>query len=240
METKTSPTILHEKGDYVPGMEHVLRLTAKHKEPYKIDLAGQQFDVLPGVFSPRYFHDGAFYARVVPNMIRPDERLLEVGPGIGAVSVLAAMQGADVTAVDINEAAVENTKRNAAKYGVSGRVHSHQGDIFSPLSPDERFDTIFWNVPFGYTDKKDLTMLERAIFDPEYATLRRFLTTARDHLTPDGRVLIGFSSTLGHLSALEQFAKEGGLTVSKLPQETLDPEAPKEIKYELYEARATK
>ncbi|MCA1674388.1 MAG: 50S ribosomal protein L11 methyltransferase, partial [Actinobacteria bacterium] len=49
-----------------------------------------------------------------------NHRLLEMGCGAGVAWVLAAQHGCDrVVALDINPAAVENTRRNAARYGVT-------------------------------------------------------------------------------------------------------------------------
>lgn len=242
-KTAQSVSSFAEKPNELKGMQYVLDINKKQSQPSVFSVAGKDFDILPNVFSPALFYDGAFYAEVIPDMIKPGDHFLEIGPGAGLVSTLTALKGADVTAVDINPSAVENTRRNAVKHGVLDKMHIYEGDIFSPLPSDEKFDTIFWNVPFAYVNAEpsELSMLDRSIFDPQYGTLKKFLGEARAHLTEQGRVLIGFSSSLGHVNALHQFAREGGLKVTQLPLEALDPNVPAgnpEVKYELFEAKA--
>ena len=63
----------------------------------------------------------------LPDVVRPGDRVIDVGSGSGALAVGAALLGAErVVAVDIDPAAVEATTRNAAANGV--RVEVAQAD----------------------------------------------------------------------------------------------------------------
>jgi release factor glutamine methyltransferase len=68
--------------------------------------------------------------------------LLDVGTGSGNLAVAVAWKNkkARVTAVDISPEALAVASRNAARHGVSDRVRFLEGDLFSSLMPEERFD----------------------------------------------------------------------------------------------------
>ncbi|MFD4941846.1 methyltransferase domain-containing protein [Streptomyces sp. NPDC058239] len=96
--------------------------------------------------------------------------------------MLTAQHGSEhVVALDINPAAAENTRRNAARHGVSDRITALTSDLFDALEPAEPFDLVFWNTPsieapasYSYAGQ-----IERAVFDPGYEMVRRFSATRR-------------------------------------------------------------
>jgi len=77
-------------------------------------------------------------------VVRPDERVLEIGGGLGLAAVLAAKDGARVTATDVLPAAVEVMRANAALNSVV--VDARLGDCYAPVG-GERFDLICTNPP---------------------------------------------------------------------------------------------
>lgn len=221
----------HEKPLYLAGTREVLEASQEERETYRVTVNGLEFVVLKDVFSPKYFADTAFFARELP--IEPGQRILELGPGTGAISVTAALTGAEVWAVDVNPAAVENTLINARLHSVANRLHVVEGDLYGPVA-GQRFDLIFWNTPFGYVESADLSMLERAVFDPHYAATVRFLAGACDYLTDTGRLLIGFSSTLGDLPKLERLARQAGFELRELA--SMEAMETHPVRFELLEA----
>lgn len=179
---------------------------------YDVEVLGAEFTVLPGVFSPRYYSETEFYASHVLTALRPGARFLDVGCGTGVNAILAAAQGVRVVACDISRAAVENTRRNARRHGVA--VDVRESDVFSAIATDERFDVVFWNIPFAYRDPQvRLTTVEEAIFDPGFRKHTAFLTQVGSHLVPGGLALIGVSSSLGDLTTIGKVAEEAGLAV---------------------------
>ncbi|HEU5082787.1 MAG TPA: 50S ribosomal protein L11 methyltransferase [Acidimicrobiales bacterium] len=56
---------------------------------------------------------------VLARLVAPGARVLDVGCGSGALSVVAARAGASVTAIDVDPVAVAATRRNAAANGVA-------------------------------------------------------------------------------------------------------------------------
>ncbi len=222
---------MKEKSKYLLGTQAILNKSQENTSPYRVSVLGREFIVYPNVFSPKYFYDTEFFASQIA--VEPLDRFLEIGPGSGVISVTAALRGAIVTAIDINPNAVLNTKANAKLYGVAKRVKVCEGDLYLPIG-QQKFDIIFWNTPFGYTDRTDISILEKAVFDPGYKSTQAFVRQAKKHLRPDGRLLIGFSSTLGHLSRLKEIVKENGFSF-KIIAETKSKET-YPVKFELIES----
>ena len=218
--------------EYIEGTAKVLHESEKENEKYEVEILGRKFIVYPNVFSPKYFFDTEFFAKELP--VQKDADFLEIGPGTGAISVFAIINGAKhVTAIDINPAAVENTKENAKLNDVENKITVLQGDIYSPLSEDDKFDTIFWNTPFGYIEG-EVTVLEKAVFDPEYKSTRKFIFEAKNHLKKHGRLLIGFSTTLGKFEIIEEFLNQAGFKVKCLAKTESVETHP--VLFELFEA----
>jgi release factor glutamine methyltransferase len=153
------------------------------------------------------------------------DRFLEVGCGTGATSVIAALRGCpQVVALDINPAAVENTRTNAARYRVNDQITVLHSNLFAELGMSEEFDLIYWNSPFieAPADRAYRSDIERAIFDPGYGLHQAFFETVGRYLASDGRVFLGFSDTLGNSSRLEQIATQAGFNGSIYRRQVTD------------------
>lgn len=193
--------------------EMLLNQSQQETFPYEIALLEQLFLVFANVFSPKHLPAADLFASMLP--LREGIDFLEIGTGIGAVAILAALAGARrVLATDINVDAVANARANVEKHGLAGRMEVRHGDVFDPVRPDERFDLIFWNVPFAFVEpERQLTPLQRSTLDPGYTSLRRYISEGRRHLAPGGLLTMGFSRTLGRFDLLEEIAAEAGLEV---------------------------
>lgn len=199
---------MSERRDVVERMQAWLDAT-QHIGEHEVTVLGRVFVVPPGVFSPRYYPETGFYAAHVLEAVRPGDRFLDLGCGAGVNAVLAAAKGVSVVACDVNDQAVETTRRNAARHGVA--VDVRLSDIFSAVR-DEAFDVVYWNIPFTFREPAtSLRPLEEAIFDPGYRKNLRFLREVRGHLAPGGAVLVGVSSTLGELPTILAAGAESGL-----------------------------
>lgn len=183
-----------EHDERVSRTRKILEKSQREAEPYLVGMLGQEFVVFPGVFSPKYLGSTRVFTESID--YRPGESFLEVGCGTGITAVTAARRGAArVVALDLSPEAVANTRANAERHGVAHLLDARVSDIFSALLPGERFDTIYWNMPFiyvepGYAYRSEL---ERAIFDPGYEATRGFLRDAPGRLNEGGRVLAGFA-----------------------------------------------
>jgi release factor glutamine methyltransferase len=230
---------LKEKPREMWSSRVLLKYNADATESYFVEYSNLRFIVNPAVFSPAVFPDTFFFAAKLP--IRAGERFLEIGSGSGMISALAALQGASlVVATDINPAAVKNTADNFVAHSITDVAAVRLGDVFLPLKKGEVFDTIWWNVPFMHCDKEDLSMLEKALYDPEYRALERYLGGAKKYLGDGGHVLIGFSNTHGHVEVLEALAVKYGWKLHILAeQEVILPasvQGAERFAIQLYEA----
>lgn len=142
----------------------------------------------PGVYRPS---DDTFLM-LECLIVKRGEKVLEMGCGSGFISIHMAALGAEVTAADINPAAVTCTENNAARNGL--RVRTVRSDLFSDL--DGVYDLIIFNPPYLPVD--DEGMLEAAWAGGRggLEVLRQFLKEAQSFLAPNGRILILISSKM--------------------------------------------
>src|SRR4030067_3749834 len=117
------------------------------------------FDVFEEVYEPA--EDSFLFA---DNLIaNEDDAVIDMGTGCGILGIIAAGKGAKVLAMDINPWAVQCTKKNASLNHVSEKMSCVQGDLFSPIRKDARFDVIMFNAPYLPSERDDAcSWLERA------------------------------------------------------------------------------
>lgn len=174
--------------------------------PYEFEMLGRHYVGLPGVFSPIIFSGDAYLQSQIP--LHRNITFLEIGPATGYFATHVALKGAKkVVALDINEISVKNTKQNAKLHNVEHLVEARVSDIFSALKQNETFDAIFWDIPQSHTDKKELSDLEKSVFDPNHQLLQKFLSQAARHLNTNGKVYLVYSKTHGNESFLRACAE---------------------------------
>ncbi|MDD5606240.1 MAG: methyltransferase [Patescibacteria group bacterium] len=183
-------------------------------ESITVNVEGCELVVTPEVFSP-VLRDSLLLAKNVSTETKAGEKVLDMFTGSGVQAIMAAKQGAEVLAVDINPSAVQCAKANAERLGLENMTVL-QGDLFSPVNPEEKFDLITGNPPFRWFAPRD--MAERAELDENYAALRRFFQEAKSHLTEGGRLLAVFADS-GDLAYFEDVANQAGYA-----QEIIDTE----------------
>lgn len=135
--------------------------------------------------------------------VRPGERVLEVGCGSGVVSIHCAVNGCDVTAVDVNPRAVDLAHANVEANGLSFPVL--ESDVYDNV--EGVFDTIVFNLPYLPVDEEGLLAKAWSGGPDGLGPLPRLLEGAPEHLVPGGRVVVVVSS-LTEPRALEE-ALEG-------------------------------
>jgi release factor glutamine methyltransferase len=152
-------------------------------------------------------------------VVRPGERVLELGAGIGLAAVLAARTGASVVATDILPEAVEVIRANAALNAVV--VDARLGDGYAPV-PDERFDLICTNAPqmptpVGRARRDAAAAADNGGVDG-WELLDRVIADARQHLQPGGRLVFSIFAFLGVKAAFRKL-EAAGLAPSVLATE---------------------
>lgn len=208
---------------------------------------GREWSLLPDVWP-----GNALATRLFTSWLPFEEAdsFLEVGCGAGVTAVTAALRGCSrVCALDINAAAVENTRLNAVRHGVDDRVTAVSSDLFTELGQEDRFDLIFWNSPFAEAPAGHPyeSRLDYAVFDSGYAMHRRYFAEVRRHMTGGARVFLGFSEALGNSARLKELASTAGFTASAYRREVLSvpidvpgvptPGGDTDVDYVLYEFR---
>jgi HemK-related putative methylase len=147
---------------------------------------GCLFRVPDGVQPPKA--GSLFFCRHLT--VRPGERVLEIGGGLGLAAVLAARAGAIVTATDVVPAAIESMRMNAALNGVT--IDARLGDAWAPVG-DQRFDVVCTNPPQMPTppgrDRDDAEAAADNGGADGWALLDRVIAGAPAHLEPGGRLV---------------------------------------------------
>jgi len=130
-----------------------------------------------------------------------DGPVVDLCTGSGAVglTLLAERGGLRGELTDLSEAALETTRRNAARLGVEARMTLHRGDLFDAFPARLRVPLIVANPP--YVPDRELAglMPEVAVHEPRLAlaggvdgleVVRRILDGAGDWLLPGGKLLM--------------------------------------------------
>jgi len=152
--------------------------------------------------------------------VRPGERVLEIGGGLGLAAVLAAKDGARVTATDILPEAVEVMRANATLNGVA--VDARLGDCYAPVD-GERFDLICTNPPQMPTPpgrgRRDAAAAADNGGADGWELLDRVIAGAPRHLLPGGRLIFTIFAFLGRKTAFAKL-EAAGLAPSIVASET--------------------
>lgn len=204
--------------------------------PYDVDFEGLSLTVLPNVYSPTAFTDTLWFARQLRELVG-NKSLLEMGTGSGAIAILCAQRGAHVVATDVNPDAVKNARLNIERHALD--ISVREGSLYEPLGKDEKFDVIFWSHPFNNWETPVEDMLLRSGLDYHYEGLRGYVTGAKEHLSPNGKFLIGTGDS-ADLKTLASIAAESGYSLKLINDTTMALEGGGKatITYLLYELSA--
>ena len=122
-----------------------------------------EFKVREGVLIPRP-ETAELVAQIVADS-RPGVKILDVGTGSGAIAIALAkgIEGAEVTAVDISDVALEIASENAERNGVN--ISICKADALGDMSSLGEFDIIVSNPP--YIPQSDIAKMERNVVEYE-------------------------------------------------------------------------
>lgn len=123
--------------------------SADERRTIRATLAGHEFELetASGVFSPGHVDLGTqVLLRTVPD---PHGHVLDLGCGWGPIALTAALRApdAEVTAVDVNERALDLLRRNVARVGARQALAPIAALTADDVDPHTRFDTIWSNPP---------------------------------------------------------------------------------------------
>ncbi len=153
------------------------------KKRRKFSWRGISVWVEPTVFPPFITISTKLLLQFAETLELKNKKFLELGCGCGIISILAAKNQAQVTAVDINQTALKALRQNAADNQVS--LDILYSDLFGNLQ-GKSFDLIFINPP--YYPKNPQSIGENAwycgenfeYFESLFAQLPYFMTAGNE------------------------------------------------------------
>jgi len=173
--------------------------SADERRTVSVNLAGRDLslEVAGGVFSPDHVDLGTqVLLRTVPT---PRGSVLDIGCGWGPIAIAAALTAPDatVTAVDVNERALDLARRNVTIAGVGDRVTVARPEA---VPADAQFDVIWSNPPIRIGK----------------AALHELLGEWLPRLSPGGEAFLVVQRNLGADSLATWLAAQGWGAVEKV------------------------
>jgi release factor glutamine methyltransferase len=174
-----------------------------HNEPLQYILGEQEFyglmlRVTPDVLIPR--PETEHLVEAVLERVPKDAavRILDVGTGSGAIAVALAhrLAQAQVTAVDVSEAALEIARQNAVAHEVAGRITFLKSDLLAAVR-GERFHVVVSNPP--YVANGEILEAQVRLYEPREAlfagptgleVFRKLIPQSREALVVGGWLLM--------------------------------------------------
>jgi release factor glutamine methyltransferase len=177
----------------------VMRYIAKERSYKWEDIS---IRVFPGVFHPGLFYSTKALLGVIQKEELKKKIFMELGAGSGLISIYAAKKGANVTATDINQKAIECIGFNAKISEVSLEII--RSDLFEQI-PEKQFDYIVINPPYYKRQPTDeASFAWYAGLHYEYFV--RLFNSLHAYINADSKVLMVLSED----AALDEIGKIAG------------------------------
>lgn len=199
----------HEQLHLLPPMQ-IVDLIENSNVPERVRVQGIDFTVLPHVFPSQSFRSTRLLLENIGPLVR-GRVIVDMGCGFGVIGLAAMHLGASqATLVDVNEHAVKNAIINRDAQGfIDSQVRVFHSDCFDSV-PHHLADMIVFNPPFHSEDlQPSARPVEKALFDPSFRAVSKFLGQAVEYSHDSTEVLIAFSDKgdVGGLEAL--FTRHG-------------------------------
>ncbi len=163
----------------------------KHDQ-HKIDYKGVQITVYDGVFTPdsQLTYSTTQTLEYLKALDLEDKKILDMGCGTGIIGIACLLEGAEnVTFVDINPLAIDNTTYNLRENQLSDKAKVFVSNLFENI--DDKFDIIFANLPIS-----DDVWVPEIKQKPENI-ISKFLDQAPNYLNNHGKVIMNWGSFAG-------------------------------------------
>ncbi len=116
-----------------------------------------------------------------------NKTVIDIGCGSGIQGIVTGSLGAKkIILSDISKCALENTKENIYKFNLHKKAIVLESNLFQNIS--DKADVIIFNHPFFPGKPLKSIPISSAMLDDGFL-LKRFLTEARKHLLPKGKLL---------------------------------------------------
>ncbi len=145
-------------------------------------------------------------------------KVLDMGTGSGVLAIAASEQADSVVGADINKKALDYARKKAANIDNIKFIHS---DLFSKVK--NKFDLIIFNPPYLPERKEEPKWLRTQISGGKkgYEILEKFFSQVSDYLTPNGKILVLFS-TLTKVDKIHEILENYAFHYQKLAEESFD------------------
>ena len=175
---------------------------SSHKDKKRHSVEHTNFVVFPQVYPSHKFRTTGFVLKNLKNLVS-GKIVCDMGCGPGVVGLYALKNGAKkVVQADINPYAIENAKENNKINGFKkSQIRSYMSDCFENV-PQQKFDLIVFNMPYHNDDIEIQDPLQRAFYDPNFDSIKKFLHQAEQYSNESTKILIAFSNK-GDIKGLE-------------------------------------
>lgn len=162
----------------------------------------------PGVFMPT---QGSYliWKYLFNGRVGESKNCLDIGCGVGILAIQLALNGAaSVTAVDIQQAAIDNTMTNAFRNGVAGKITGVAEDLYS-FTPTDKFDLIVASLYQMPTDPRGRAGGHRDVDYWGRNLLDHLIAQLPTYLAPGGVAYLMQISILGARRTEKLLAQHG-------------------------------
>ena len=199
------------KSPFVQGRSEVAdRIIAEmkaKKTPYIEIVFGLDIKVNHSVYPPEKKEITVLYLEDTgAHLLKDQPKVLDFGCGSGFLSIYAALRDALVTAIDINEHAVNCTIENARHHKIENKITALQSDGFANIPSQSRFDLIIASLPWEAAKVDDHNSLDIAFYDHNFQTRLTLFEKGYDFLNPGGNILLSYSKRVERLNPMKAFS----------------------------------
>jgi methylase of polypeptide subunit release factors len=173
---------------------NTINLSQQWEFPKNFEFDNIKFILYKDVFSPLFFKWSSIYIGNLP--LKQWDSFLDMWCGCWIIWIAAYLKYnlKNVLCVDINELAIENTKKNIEINNLWNKISVVHSDVFSNVDKENKFDLIFWNAPYFDWSFDEKKVLLKAMYDTNYEHIKRFIIEGWKYLKKDGRLMIWFST----------------------------------------------
>ncbi len=114
------------------------------------------------------------FRQAITKIVKSDHHVIELGTGSGILAILAARQGARVTAIDANAESLKYARAAAERNGVAKKIEFIHSN-FSDFEPEEKADVVLCEM------LSSVMLIEQQIPASRYAV--------KHFLKPNGRII---------------------------------------------------